>query len=88
MSGYSKEVEAFSSDPRMRKMYAEHLKIYGSMEGIMRATYGSKSTSSSSSPNISSSSTSDSKPAGSSGNYMVHCYYGSQPGNKITTVIG
>ena len=90
MSGYSKEVENFSSNPRMRKMYAEQLKIYGSMDGIMRAVYGSNSSSASSSekPNISSSSTSDSKPAGSSGNYMVHCYYGSQPGNKITTVIG
>jgi hypothetical protein len=26
--------------------------------------------------------------AGSNGSYMIHCYYGTQPGNKITTVIG
>jgi hypothetical protein len=76
------EIQAFSPIPGMQKMYREQLKIYGSMEGICRAVYGG-SNSSSLNPTPS-----DSQPAGSSGKYMVHCYYGSQPGNKITTVIG
>lgn len=83
MSSIEEQVQKFSSNPRMQKMAREHLKIYGSFEGIAKATYGGSSTSSSPS-----STPSDSAPAGSSGKYMVHCYYGCQPGNKITTVIG
>lgn len=81
------EIKAFSDNPRMQKMYREQLKIYGSMEGICRATYGGSNSSNSNSKSLNPTQ-SDSQSAGSSGKYMVHCYYGCQPGNKITTVIG
>jgi hypothetical protein len=81
------EIQAFSDNPIMQKMYREQLKVYGSMEGICRAVYGGSNNSNSNSSSINPT-PSDSKSAGSSGKYMVHCYYGSQPGNKITTVIG
>ena len=82
---YQSELDMFSNNPRFQKMVAEHLKIYGSLDGIMKATYGSSSSNYSSS----SSSSSDNLPSASSnGKYMTHCYYGYQPGNKITTVIG
>lgn len=86
-NNYRSELDMFASNPRLQKVAAEHLKIYGSLAGICNATYGG-SSSSNNSNSRSYSSSGDSPSAGSSGKYMVHCYYGSQPGNKITTVIG
>jgi len=84
---YRSELDMFASNPRLQQMAAEHLRIYGSLAGIYNAAYGGSSPNNNSGSR-SYSSSSDSQSAGSSGKYMVHCYYGSQPGNKITTVIG
>ena len=86
-NNYRYELDMFASNPRLQQMAAEQLKIYGSLAGIYSAAYGSSSHSNNSCSS-SYSGSSDSPSAGSSGKYMVHCYYGNQPGNKITTVIG
>lgn len=71
------------SDPAIREMAARQNKIWGSTRALGNTLYGN-----SSSNNAQKSGSSDSKTAGSNGVYMVHCYYGCQPGNKVTTVIG
>ena len=88
INNYRSELDMFASNPRLQQMAAEHLKIYGSLAGIYNAAYGSSSTSTNSTSSSYSSSSSNAPSAGSSGKYMVHCYYGHQPGNRITTVIG
>lgn len=87
INNYRSELDMFASNPRLQQMAAEHLKIYGSLAGIYNAAYGASSSGNNSSSN-SYLNSSNSPTAGSSGKYMVHCYYGNQPGNKITTVIG
>jgi hypothetical protein len=85
-NSYRSELDMFASNPMLQKFAAEQLKNYGSLAGIYNAAYGGSSSSNSGSRSYSGS---DNSPtAGSSGKYMVHCYYGSQSGNKITTVIG
>lgn len=81
------EIKAFSDNPRMQDMLRRHLKIHGSMEGIYKAVYGGSNNSSSNGSSLNPT-PSDSQSAGSSGKYMVHYYYGCQPGNKITSIIG
>ena len=73
------------SNPRIREMATRHNALWGSTQAVGYALYGSSSTNST---NSGSRSPSDSKTANSNGIYMVHCYYGCQPGNKVTTVIG
>ena len=77
------ELNQFSSDPYIQEMAARHLKNQGSLAGIYNSVYGNSTSS-----NSHCSSTSNAPSVGSNGKYMVHCYYGCQPGNKITTVIG
>lgn len=71
------------SNPKIREMAARHNMMWGSSQAVGSALYGqsSNNTGLSKSP-------SDSKTANSNGIYMVHCYYGCQPGNKVTTVVG
>jgi|Laugresu1bdmlbsd_1035121.scaffolds.fasta_scaffold211337_1 hypothetical protein len=85
-NNYHSELEKLASNPTLQKFAEEHLQRYGSLAGIYSAAYGGSSFSNSGSRSYSGS---DNSPtAGSSGKYMVHCYYGSQSDNKITTVIG
>ncbi len=86
-SSIEDQVKAFSDNPRMQDMLRNQLKIYGSMQGIYKAVYGGSNNSNSNGSSLYPS-PSDSQPAGSSGKYMVHYYYGCQPGNKITSIIG
>ena len=79
------ELSQFSSNPYIQEMAARHLKNQGSLAGIYNSVYGNSSSSNSRS---NSSSTSNAPSVGSNGKYMIHYYYGCQPGNKITTVIG
>jgi hypothetical protein len=84
-NNYHSELNLYSSNPQLQKMAAEHLKIYGSIAGVINATYQTK-TSTINSKNISDY---DNVPSiNSNGKYMIHYYYGCQPGNRITTVIG
>lgn len=87
-SYYQSELAQFSSNPQLQQMIAGHLKTYGSLNGICNAAYGSSSSSTSSNSRNYANSGNNSPNVGSNGKYMVHCYYGCQPGNKITTVIG
>ncbi len=85
-NSYQAMIEAYSSDPSIQKMMANQLRVYGSMDNILRASATAYSSSRS---NSNSPTSSDNSPtASSNGKYMSHCYYGCQPGNKITTVIG
>ncbi len=85
INNYRSELDMLAYNPVMQKFAEEHIKRYGSLSGIYSANFGGSSSNSGSS----SYSSSDNSPtAGSNGKYMVHCYYGSQSGNKITTVIG
>ncbi len=86
INNYRSELDMLAYNPIMQKFAEEHIKRYGSLSGIYSAGFGGSSSSSNTSSCYSSSE--NSPTAGSSGKYMVHCYYGSQSGNKITTVIG
>ncbi len=85
-NNYQSELDIFASNPRLRKMAAEHIKIYGSIDGVMRATYSSSISTNKKSSSYSSGE--NSPEAGSNGKYITHSYYGYQSGNRITTVIG
>ncbi len=82
--------ESYSSDPSVQKMMRNQLKVYGTMENVMKASSNYLNSLSSSNNNKKDSylCLTDSQPASSNGKYMTHCYYGCQPGNKITTIIG
>jgi hypothetical protein len=84
---YQSEVDKFSYNPWLQQIVAKHLKINGSLQGISSAVH-SHSNATTNSYNKYSCSGDNSPKAGSTGKYMVHCYYGCQPGDKITTVIG
>lgn len=84
-NNYHSDLDSFSSNPRIRQIAAEHLRLYGSVSGITNATYNSSNNNTNTKTT---SYSSNSSTAGSNGKYMVHCYFGCQPGNKITTVIG
>ena len=72
------------SNPQVQQMIKQQLKIYGSINGICSAAYSVSSNKPNNLPN-----SCDYQPTvGTSGKYMVHYYYGHQPGNKIITVIG
>ncbi len=84
-NNYRNELDLFSAMPTLQKFVRDQINATGSLAGIYKTSYGGSSPSNSNS-NYSGS---DSSPtAGSNGKYMVHCYYGSQSGNKVTTVIG
>jgi hypothetical protein len=74
-----------STSTKFQKIIDEQLRRNGSVANIAKQVYSSKTKSSS---NNSYYSGSESPTAGSNGKYMVHYYYGCQPGNRITTVIG
>jgi hypothetical protein len=78
------EIDRISSNPQVQQMIKQQLKIYGSINGICSAAYSVPSNKT----NNSSSSYESQPTVGTSGKYMVHYYYGHQPGNKIVTVIG
>ncbi len=82
--------ESYSSDPSVQKMMRNQLKVYGTMENVMKASSNYLNSLSSSNNNKKDSypCLTDSQAASSNGKYMTHCYYGCQPGNKITTIIG
>jgi hypothetical protein len=84
-NNYQSELSQFSSNPYIQQMAARHLKNHGSVNGIYNSVYGG-STSNNTRNN--SSIASNAPSVSSNGKYMVHCYYGCQPDNKLTTVIG
>lgn len=85
-NNYQTELDRFSSNPEMQRMLARQCKIYGSIDAVYRLAFTNTSSNNASRSNYNSGEYSPS--VGSSGKYMTHCYYGCQPGDKITTVIG
>lgn len=85
-NNYRTDLELFAGMPTLQQFVKNQINSTGSLAGIYKVSYGGSSSSTNSNSYYSGS---DSSPtAGSSGKYMVHCYYGSQSGNKVTTVIG
>ena len=83
---YQIDLNQISSNPQIQQLALKHLKNSGSIHGIHNSVYGQSSNNNNSSGYYNNGSVTPS--AGSNGTYMYHCYYGTQPGNKITTVIG
>jgi hypothetical protein len=79
---YQSELDAYTN-PRHRQIAEERIRLYGSINAMNRSIYGGSNNKSTSNH-----CSSDSIGASSNGKYMIHCYYGCQPGNKVTTVIG
>jgi len=86
-NNYQIDLSQISSNPQIQQLALKHLKNSGSLNGIHNSVYGQSSSSNNNSSTYYNNG-SVAPSAGSNGTYMVHCYYGCQPGNKITTVIG
>lgn len=87
-NNYQTDLSQISSNPQIQQLALKHLKNSGSIYGIHNSVYGQSTSSNNNNSSSYYNNGSSSSSAGSNGTYMYHYYYGCQPGNKITTVIG